>query len=481
MIHRATLTEPTMGEEPQTPRSIETHISWLLLSGDRAFKVAKPVITDVVDQSTVERRLEACTRELALNSRLAPDVYLGVGSMQLDGIDLEPVLVMRRMPDERRLAVLLDRPDADSHLRSVARAMAGFHASTTALTPDQAAEVASQEALIGRWEADLAGMRTVADPSTSDRIDLLERLASDYLGGRGALLDQRIHDRMIVDGHGDLLADDIFCLDDGPRILDCLAFSDRLRWGDVLSDVGFLVMDLHRLGHPELGQAFLRWYCEFSGEHHPGSLAHLYVAHRALVRAKVAALRSAQRGSGDDEASRLLDLTLDHLERATVRVVLVGGLPGSGKSTVAARFADEFGWTVLSSDEIRRDLGLRSSDIGAAAAYEASTTAAVYDCMRHRAEELIRRGTSVVLDATWSSAAERGSVRVAAHAGGSRLVELRCNAPLAVCQERVRHRSDARLSEATPSVVDVVADRFDGWPQALEIDTGATKGAFAPS
>jgi aminoglycoside phosphotransferase family enzyme/predicted kinase len=471
-----------MDDETPAPTSIETHISWVLLAGERAYKIPKPVVTDVVDQGTVERRHAGCARELELNARLAADVYLGVGTIELDGEVLDPVLVMRRMPDDRRLSRLLDGETAGPDLRAVARALAAFHGSASVLQDDQARAVASQDALARRWDADIAGLRAVGDPSMADRIDLVHRLALDYVTGRGVLLDERIHDGMIVDGHGDLLADDIFCLDDGPRILDCLAFSDELRCGDVLADVGFLVMDLHRSGHADLGRQFLRWYCEFSGEHHPGSLAHLYVAHRALVRAKVAALRSAQQGrrTAGVEASRLLDLALDHLERATVRVVLVGGLPGSGKSTVAGRFADEFGWAVLSSDEVRRDLGLRTVDIGAEAAYDPATVAAVYDRMRHRAEELVRRGTSVVLDATWSSASERDLLRNAVRGSRSRLVELRCDAPMALCRERVGRRTDPSHSEATVPVVDLLAERFDTWPEALEVDTSQRQAAPVP-
>ena len=185
---------------------------------------------------------------------------------------------------------------------------------------------------------------------------------------------------MVRDGHGDLLAEDIFCLDDGPRILDCLAFDDELRWGDVLGDVAFLVMDLERLGHPDLARSLLADHGEFSGEHHPGSLAHLYVAQRALVRAKVAALRTSQTGSGKGpttpEVEALLGMAVGHLRRAEVRLALVGGLPGSGKSTLAGRMADELGWVVLSSDAVRRDAGLRYQDLHDPSAYDPATVGA---------------------------------------------------------------------------------------------------------
>lgn len=451
--------------------SAETHISWLLLRGDRAFKVLKPVRTDVLDFGDVEHRRTACEQEVALNARLAPDVYLGVGSLTLGGDELEPVVVMRRMPASRRLAALLDDPDAAEHVRSVARAVAVFHAGARVLDEDEAVSVASAAALTHRWADDLAGLRDIGGTDLRDWVERIEAMVLPYLEGRAELFEDRIEWGMVRDGHGDLLAEDIFCLDDGPRILDCLAFSDSLRCGDVLADVAFLVMDLQRLGHPELARRFLHDYCEFSGEHHPGSLAHLYVAQRALVRAKVTALRERQVDGGREAVIGLLELVVDHLQRAQLRTVLVGGLPGSGKSTFAQRMADEFGWTVISSDEVRRDLGLRYADLGGDDAYDPATVARVYEAMRRRGAHLLRHGMSVVLDATWTSAEQRARTREIVGAAGAAILEVRCEAPPEVCQQRIRARGPGSPSEATPDVVDVLAARRDPWPESLVLDT----------
>ena len=128
-------------------------------------------------------------------------------------------------------------------------------------------------------------------PTRSVDVARIGELAHRYLDGRTTLLAERIARGRVVDGHGDLLADDIFCLDDGPRILDGLEFDERLRWGDVLYDVGFLAMDLERLGRLDLALAFLDWYREYSAETHPPSLEHHYIAYRALVRAKISCLQ----------------------------------------------------------------------------------------------------------------------------------------------------------------------------------------------
>lgn len=458
----------------------ETHISWVLLSGDHAFKVHKPVRTDFLDRRDRAQRRLACEEEVRVNARLAPDVYRGVGSISLDGEDLEPVVVMRRMPASRRLTALLDSDDGRGLVREVARTVAAFHGRAEVVTSEAAGVVATANALRRRWGEDLAGLREATSGLTGEgdeveaQLDEIERLADAYIAGRAPLFEERIAAGMVRDGHGDLLAEDIFCLDDGPRILDALAFDAELRTVDVLADVAFLVMDLQRLGHRDLAIAFLRDYCEFSGEHHPGSLAHLYVAQRALVRAKVAAIRQQQDPGAGDEALAFLDQTLDHLVRARVRLVLVGGLPGSGKSTLAGRLSDDHGWVVLSSDEIRRDLRLRKKDIGEDA-YGPDAVAAVYRRLLVEAGRLLERGYSVILDASWTSAERREEARALARHHHGSVTELRCAVPLELSRQRIRARARGSTeSEATVESVDVLAERVDDWPEALAVDTSET-------
>lgn len=452
------------------PTCRETLVSWVLLGDDHAFKVLKPKLTDVLDHRDVDDRRRACEREVSLNRRMAPDVYEGVGEIVLDGESVEPVVVMRRLPADRRLSALLGGPHEPHAVRSVARRIAAFHAATEPVARSTAAGILSPEALLRRWTADVDGLDRAVAGGLGPQADELLRRVRTFLGGRAELLGERVASGLVRDGHGDLLADDVFCMDDGPRILDCLAFADGLRVNDVLADVAFLVMDLQRLGHPGAARQLLRDYCEFSNEHHPGSLAHFYVAQRALVRAKVAAQRTPGAVS-TSEIDDLVSLALDHLRRVEVHLVLVGGLPGAGSSTLSQRLADELGWSVLSTDEVRRDLRLRDCDQPTEDAYAPATVATVYDELRHRARHLLARGTSVVLDASWTSAEERHEARVLAEATSSRLVELRCVAPQALCRDRVATRTDPHGSEATPAVVDLLDRRADPWSEATDIDT----------
>ena len=396
----------------------ETHVSTVLFLGDRAYKVKKPVVLDFVDLSTPELRREQCEREVALNRRLAPDVYLGVADvLGPDGTPSEPVVVMRRMPDDRRLATMVDAGgDVGPCLRAIARVLAAFHARA-----DRSPEIsatATVEAVRARWESSFATMEPfvgpVLDPDVAGAVTARVRR---YLDGRAALFTERIAEGKVCDGHGDLLADDIFCLDDGPRILDCLEFDDSLRYGDVLADIAFLAMDLERLGAADHASRFLGWYREFAAETYPMTLAHHYLAYRAHVRSKVACLRVAQGdASAAATAASLLALADDHLRRGRVVLAMVGGLPGTGKSTLSLELAARLGWTVLRSDEIRKDLlGLGHTERSDAAygegPYDARATDATYATLLAHAGALLSRGEPVILDASWSAEPRRAAAR----------------------------------------------------------------------
>ena len=456
---------------------VETHLSTVVFDGDLVHKRKKPVRFAFIDLSTRELREQVCQREVELNRRFCPDVYLGVEDIvDDDGRVVDHAVLMRRMPDDRRLARLVrEHGDVSSCLRAVARTVAASHAS--AGTSAQISSVGTPEALRDLWDRNLREMAPfVPHPLDAATVSEIGELAHRYLDGRTALLTERIERGRIVDGHGDLLADDIFCLDDGPRILDGLEFDDRLRWGDVLYDVGFLAMDLERLGRVDLADAFLDWYREFSAETHPLSLEHHYVAYRALVRAKISCLR----GGVDDEveARHYLAQCRRHLLAGRVQLVVVGGLPGTGKTTLAAAVGDELGWSVLRSDEIRKELaGLEPLEPAPSAygegLYTADVTATTYAAMFAQARRLLARGESVILDASFSTARWRAAAALLAVETDADLTELRCILPVDTASARLRHRAAERqdASDATPSVAAKMAGVFDPWPSAAIVGT----------
>jgi aminoglycoside phosphotransferase family enzyme/predicted kinase len=464
----------------------ETHVSLLFFVGDRVYKLRKPVEFGFLDFRDRATRQADCQREVMLNRRLAPDVYLGVADIELNGELVDHMVVMRRLPDELRLATLARQgADIDEPLRQVAMTMVSFHEKAHRSAEISAA--ATGAAVRAGWEANFAEtapfVGTILDPVVDGEI---RTLAARWIEGRQSLFAARIAARRVCDGHGDLEAEDVFCLEDGVRILDCVEFSDVLRYCDVSADVAFLAMDLERLGRPREAGGFLAAYKELAGDRFPDSLVHHYCASRAYVRTKVSCLRAAQGlDSAEGTARQLHELTLSHLRRAMVKLVLIGGVPGSGKSTLARGLADLGDWVVLRSDEIRRELQgppLGPAPEFGAGRYSRSATGAVYDELLRRAERSLESGESVVLDATWTERDRREAARALADRTSSDLVELRCDVATAEAQARIARRLSEQLdaSEATPALVAVMAERMEPWPSATVIDTsGAPEAAVA--
>jgi len=464
----------------------ETHAGVVFFFGDRAYKLKKPVDLGFLDFRTRDARLDVCRREVSLNRRLAPDVYLGVADVSgPNGRPCDHMVVMRRMPDERRLSSLLaSGVPVHEHLARLARLLAGFH--EAADRSPSIDEAACRNADADRWEANAAGMATyrgdLLDAETGDEVIALARR---FLAGRRPLFERRIAEGRACDGHGDLLADDIFCLDDGPRVLDCLEFDDRLRFGDVLADMAFLAMDLEHLGRPDLATHFLDQYQVASGDSWPASLADHYIAYRAQVRAKVACMRWSQGDTASREAAgRLLRLCRDHLRRARVKLVLAGGGPGTGKSTVAQGLAAPLGALVLRSDHVRRDLAgldpLAHTPAGLdEGLYEQSATDATYAELLARAQAPLGLGQTVVLDATWRDPRWRKAAGGLAKETSSDLVELRCVAPLEVAVERINRRLVAGVdpSDATEEVARALAASDVPWTTATDVDTSGDPAA----
>ncbi|UVE94246.1 AAA family ATPase [Dietzia sp. B32] len=478
---------------PGPPTLVETHSALIILWGDEAHKVRKPVDLGFLDNTTVEARAEQSRREVELNSRLAPDVYTGVLEVRgPDGEVIDHVVRMRRLPAHRSLAALVRSrqggrtgggdPDLVAGLREVARQVDHLHAASPRSEEIDAA--GSPGAVARLWAESLDHLRRLdVGGDAPEIVDDIEVLSSDFLRGRGPLLQARVAAGRIVDGHGDLLAADVYLTDDGPRVIDCLEFDDRLRFGDAMLDIGFLAMDLDASGARDLAVVLLEAYRDFSGDDAPSSLVHHYMAYRALVRSKVTSIRAGQTtdGAAGAEARRALllaDRAVDALLRGRVRLVLVGGVSGSGKSTLAAPLAEALSAELLRSDVVRREVAAAGATApGPAAAardrYSDEAVEAVYAEMLARAAGVLAQGRSVVLDATWLEPRRRAEAETAAADAHAELVEIACAAPRDELVRRITGRASAGTdpSEATVEVLDAQLAAAAPWPDAIEVDT----------
>jgi aminoglycoside phosphotransferase family enzyme/predicted kinase len=445
-------------------RLVETHISWVLLTPEFAWKIKKPVQLGFLDFGTLDARHRMCDEELRLNRRLAPSLYLDVvpitGTPQAPrlggtGTPIEWALRMRRFPDGALLSEHLERGALTPALIDrLAHRLAAFHrdapvADTTSPygTPERID--ADMQALIERLGERLRG------DSAGEDLRLLRHWAS---GQARALRDTWLARRRggwVREGHGDLHLANAVVLDDAVTAFDCIEFDPALRWTDVQADIGFTVMDLLAHRRSDLAFRLLDGYLSDTGDH--GGLAVLpyYIVYRALVRALVAALKPPAAGTPD-----YLGLALRWLQRPSARLMITHGVSGSGKSHATERLLESAGAIRLRSDvERKRLFGLAALDpsVGRVpgSIYDADATQRTYARLLQRADAALAAGWPVIVDATFLRASERTAFRHLAQRHGVPFTILSCEAPPLVLQQRVaarRERSDDP-SEADVSIL----------------------------
>ena len=438
---------------------IETHISWVLLAADTAWKIKKPVRLPFVDYSTLELRRHFCEEELRLNRRLAPSLYLGVtritGTPSAPSIDgpgeaQEFAVRMKRFPDgalfSERLAAGTLR---DQDLDRLAWLVAGFQESAPAA--DAAAGFALPEHRLRVALAALAGTGAIA---TGPEQSLLRQWLETSAATLAPLWTARREGGAVREGHGDLHLDNLVSLDGGVEAFDCIEFDPALRWIDVLDEIAFAVMDLSAQGRNDLAFRLLNLWLDISGDH--GALPGLRfaVVYRALVRAHVELLR---RPGASGFARRYLDTALAWTQAARPLLFITHGLPGSGKTFAAQALLEREGAIRLRSDvERKRLFGLRmlesSSDRGLDL-YGAGATDRTYEQLFAVARGALNAGYPVVVDAAFLRRDERKRALMLAHELAVPFAILHCEVPPAVLQERLlARRADA--SEADVAVLE---------------------------
>lgn len=476
---------------------IETHISWVLLAGDFAYKLKKPVDFGFLDFSTLDQRRFYCEEELRLNRRLAPDIYLEVlpltGSPEAprlggDGEAFEFALKMRRFPQDIRLDHLLEtgRLTAD-HIDRLAENLAAFH---LALPPaPDAAPYGTPERVWHPMGENFEQIRPLlADADDIARLEALRLWSAVEWKNRRPALAGRKQDGFIRECHGDLHLGNIVLLDGEPVPFDCIEFNDNLRWIDIISDLAFAVMDLLDRGRPDFAHRLLNGWLEHSGDYGGLALLKLYQVYRAMVRAKVAALRGAQPGLGEGTAAAMGEEYRGYIALAgrlsrpgTPALFITHGFSGSGKTTLTPPLVERLGAIRLRSDVERKRLfglkGLEKSGSGLEGGiYTADASALTYRRLAELAQQVVVAGYPVVVDATFLKRVQRDEFRALATKLGVPFAILDFRASEETLKVRVRQRaasgkdaSEADLAVLEKQLAGGEAPRED--EEALVVDT----------
>ena len=486
---RAALARPdTYPHHPATVERRETHISWVFLAGRRAYKLKKPLVLDFLDYGTPERRRAMCEEEVRLNRRLAPQLYLGVRGVRMTetGVELtsaddpravEFLVEMRRYDERHTLAAALNRGQLSrEQIRAVGERLARFHASAP---PARDAEALGR-AVERRFEDNVHELLALVEQRDEiGRVLALERFVHAYITGHAATFAARASQGCVREGHGDLRAEHVL-LEGGVQIVDCVEFDRRLRELDVADDLAFLIFDLIAQDGEAVAEVLLEAYRDAGGDAGEDSLIAFYAAYRALVRAKVALLRAAQLPADGAEraaaAARARELILVSERFAWQArrplLIVVCGLPASGKSLLAASLAESAGLPHGSSDEIRKQLaGIPATQRAPAHSYSPEWNVRTYEALARHARECLSARGGAILDATFRHAVDRRAF-TAALGSAAPLLFIECLAPGRVLAERAagRERELGRISDADAAVVQA---ELGSWEPLDEVPAAA--------
>ena len=473
---------------PAAPISlVETPISWVLLAGEFAYKIKRPVHYPFVDQRDAVRRRHLCEDELRLNQRFAPQLYLQVCPIVTEhgrvrvclgppGKDrvVEYAVRMRRFAADEELdrQLALGRIGAEA-LDAFGRALADIHATLATISADSS--LGRPDSIRALLVANLAQCAAAAELFNGrSAVEALRAPLEQHLDEAGPWMATRRASGCVRECHGDLHSRNIVVQAGRLVPFDCVEYEPAFRWIDVADEIAFLSSDLTAHGYAAHAHAFLAGYLERSGDYHACRLIRLYEAHRALVRAKVAALAAAQHSPGTERAAlgaeheRLVAHAARALGTRQPRLVVMNGLSGAGKTWLARQIAPTLGAVHLRSDiERKRRAGLTDFEHSgsglAAGLYAAEISERVYDDLAREAYDALVGGYTVIVDATLLRREDRRrfaelGVRVRAP-----VYLVTCLAPVSVLRERLRARAAAAQdpSEADESVLDWQRQRLE--------------------
>jgi aminoglycoside phosphotransferase family enzyme/predicted kinase len=447
---------------------VETHISWVLLTGQYAYKIKKPVDFGFLDFTTLAKRHHYCEEEVRLNRRWAPDLYLDVIPITLvggkpciagAGRPIEYSVRMRQFAYDMRL----DRQLAIGQLGAadileLADEIANQHLRAIRVQPSERLLLVTKKQIRDNYAA-LAGQVPAAFLAAQRR--WMEDRLEDY----GPVMDERSEEGFFRECHGDLKLANIVRLPEGIRAFDCIEFNRDLREIDVVADYAFLMMDLKVRGADDLASAFLNRYLELTGDYRGACLLPIYEVYRSLVRAKILSIKLREAGTSktgtDDRRAlhRYCDLADALTQQQNPVLVAMTGYSGSGKSWLSKRLAPALTAIRLRSDlEQKRLAGLGPTADSQSAIrsgiYDRDTTSAVYAQLLETAGELLRAGLSVIVDAAFLSATQRRLARHTAIRSGAAFALVRTVAREDELLQRLERRGQREsVSEAGVGVL----------------------------
>lgn len=453
---------------------IETHISFVLLTGKFAYKIKKAVDLGFVDYTTLEKRRFYCAEELRLNKRLAPQLYLdtvtiaGTQGCPFFGAGAEPLEYAVRMVEfsQQDLLewVIARNMFSELHIDALATALAAFH--LAAPPADCTAPFGSLNSIRAPVEANFVFFRDHHEVGPT-QLTQLQGWCEAELTRLDIKFQQRKAAGWIRECHGDLHLGNMLLLDDQPLVFDCIEFNPELRWIDVFNDLAFLTMDLTAHGRPDVAWRLLNGWLEVTGDYSGLEMLRFYETYRALVRAKVAGLRAIDTSlsAAEQEAAyakqiAYLDCAYAALQPQYPAVIIMHGFSGSGKSTIARNVAANLCAVCLRSDVERKRLhGLsllaRNGSAIDSGIYSAAATKSTYEYLETLAEAIVTAGCPVIVDAAFLHRWQRQLFRNLAQDKGIPFLILDCQAPASLLLQRLaaRVRKGRDASDANPAVL----------------------------
>jgi len=411
---------------------IETHISWVILTGHFAYKIKKPVNLGFLDFSTLENRHFYCTEELRLNARLAPSIYIGV--VPISRIDnyvsvsdsseiIDYAIKMIQFPQKMQLDHMLAEGQLRTeHIDELATLLATFHQHTDVANinnnygePEQIYQ-AVQENFIQLHQL-------LSDNNAITLLAAIERWSRYTFKLAKSILTQRKQTSFIRECHGDLHLKNLVLINNHPVAFDCLEFAPELRWIDTINDVAFLIMDLHNRQHNNFAQRFLNTYLEKTGDYAALPLLRFYLVYRAMVRAKVEALSASQMVMNSEqqhEANQAcygyLELANSYLQTKKSMLIITCGMSASGKSTLTQQLVEKLAAIRLRSDVERKRLFSMVTETNSSAKfnagiYSSTATQHTYQYLAEMAKLLLNTHFPVIIDAACLKFKQRDLLR----------------------------------------------------------------------